>query len=87
MGLKAFSLSRDTIDSYLPRLSLSDRMIPHVDRLQSPSVLMERQISPLTMSYSTNEKMWYKKDKVASFERANFIMQRRHNTTIISKKG
>lgn len=39
------------------------------------------------MSYSTNERMWYEKNIVASPERDNFIRQRGHTTSIIPKKG
>ena len=50
---------------------------------------MGRQIRALlTMSYSTNEKMWYKKNKKSNPERAEFIMQKGHCTAIInSEKG
>ena len=38
---------------------------------------MGRQIrAPLTMTYSTNEKVWYKKNKESNPERAEFIMQK-----------
>ena len=36
------------------------------------------------MTYSTNEKMWYKKNKESNLERAEFIMQKDHNTAIIN---
>ena len=53
----------------------------------SPSALMGRQIrAPLTMSYSTNEKVWYKKNKESNPERAEFIMQTGHNTAIINRE-
>ena len=48
---------------------------------------MGRQIrAPLTMSYSTNEKMWYKKNKGSNPERVEFIMQKGHNATIINRE-
>ena len=60
MGLKACSQQNERIQVFLPSVFLSYRAIPHVGRLESPSSLMGRQIrAPLTMSYSTNEKVWY----------------------------
>ena len=48
---------------------------------------MRRQIrAPLTMLYSTKEKVWYKKNKESNPERAEFIMQKGHNTAIINKE-
>ena len=38
------------------------------------------------MSYSTNEKVWYKKNKEWNPERAEFIMQKGHNTPIINRE-
>ena len=62
--------------NFLPKLLLSYHTIPHAGR----------QIrAPLIMSYSTNEKMWYKKNKESNPERAEF-MQKGHNTAIINKK-
>ena len=47
-------------------------------RLESPSVLMGRQIRALLiMSYSTNEKVWYKKNKESNPERAEFYHAKR----------
>ena len=39
------------------------------------------------MSYSTNEKMWYKKNKESNPERAEFIMQKGYNTAIINREN
>ena len=51
------------------------------------SFLMGRQIrAPLTMSYSTNEKMWYKKNKESNLEKTEFIMQKGHHTAIINRE-
>ena len=62
IGLKAFEPYRDTIQTYVPKLLMSYRSIPHVRKVQSLFALMGRQIrTPITMSFSTNEKMWYKK--------------------------
>ena len=38
------------------------------------------------MSYSTNEKVWYKKNKESHPERAELIMQKDHNTAIINRE-
>lgn len=55
--------------------------------LQSTSALMRRQISSLlTMSYSIMKLCCYKKGKVATPEKINFIVQRGHNTVIIAMK-
>ena len=75
------------MDVFLPRLLLSYPTIPYARRLESPSALMGRQIRALlTMSYSTNEKVWYKKNKESNPERAEFIMQKGHNTAIINRE-
>ena len=40
------------------------------------------------MAYSTNEKVWIKKNKESNPEKVEFIMQRSHNAaTIYWKKG
>ena len=36
--------------------------------------------------YSTNEKLWNKKNKESNPERAKFIMQKDHNTAIINRE-
>ena len=38
------------------------------------------------MSYFTNEKVWYKKNKESNPERAGFIIQKGHNTAIINRE-
>ena len=38
------------------------------------------------MSHSTNEKMWYKKNKKLDAGWAEFIMQKGHNTAIINRE-
>ena len=74
------------IEIFLTRLLLSYCTIPHAGRQESPSALMGRQIRALlTMSYSINEKVWYKKSKESNSERAEFIMQKGHNTAIINR--
>ena len=56
MGLKAFSPFNQNIEAYIPNLLLSYRIVPHVDRKQSPPSLMGRQIrAPITMSFSIKE--------------------------------
>ena len=68
MGLK-FSPFNQNIETYIPNLLLSYRMVPH--RKQSPSALMGRQIrAPITMTFATEEKVWYKINKEAEPERA-----------------
>ena len=84
MGLKVFESYRDTIKTYLPKLLMSYRSIPHAGKVQSPFALMKRQIrTPITMTFTTNEKMGYKKSKEADPEEANFIMQKGNNTAMI----
>ena len=62
MGFKAFDPIRDDVDSYLKQILMIYRSIQYAERIESPSAMMGRQIrSPITMSYSTNEKMRYKK--------------------------
>ena len=87
-GLKACSQHREKIDIFLPRLLLSYRTIPHAGRLESPSALMGRQIrAPLTMSFATNEKMWYKRNKDSRPEIVRFLMQKGQNTAIVDKEN
>ena len=86
-GLKACSQQKEKAE-VLVRLHLSYHSIPSTRRWESPSVFIGRQIrAPLTMSYSTNEKVWYKKNKESIAERAEFIMQKGHNTAIIINRG
>lgn len=86
--MKACSQQKEKVEVFLPRMLLSYWTIPHTGRLESPSALMGRQIRALlTMSYSTSEKMWYKKSKVADTEGAEFIMQKGHNTAIINREN
>ena len=77
-ALKACFQRKERIEVFLPRLLLRYRTIPHAGRLESPSALRRRQIRvPLETSYSTNEKISYKKNKDSNPERAEFIMQKR----------
>ena len=77
MRLKASSQQKDKIEVFLPRLLLSYFTIPHAGRLESPSALMGRQIrAPLTILYSINQKVWYKKNKESNPEKTEFIMQK-----------
>ena len=72
---------------FLPRMLLSNRTIPHAGRLENPSALIGKQIrAPQTMSHSTNEKIWYKKNKESNPERAEFITQKGYNTVIINRE-
>ena len=71
---------------FLSRLLLSHRTILHARRLENPSALMGRQIrASLMISYSTNEKVWHKNNKISNPERAEFIMQKGHKTAIINR--
>ena len=76
-GLKSFSQQKEKLEVFLPRLVLSYRTIPHAGRLETSSVLMRSQVRvTLTISYSTNEIVWYKKNKESIPERAEFIIQK-----------
>ena len=87
MGLKTCSKRKEKIEVFLPRLLLSYHTILYAGRSESPSTLLGRQIRALlTMLYSTNEKVWYKKNKESNPERAEFIMQKGHNTAMINRK-
>ena len=80
MGLKAFEPNRDTTEIYLPKLLMSYRLIPHAGIVQNPSALMGRQKwTPITVSFSTNEKTWYRKAKKL-IQEANSIMPKGNNT-------
>lgn len=87
-GIKACLQQKEEIDAFLPRLLLSYRTIPHAGRPESPSALMGRQLrSPLTMSYATNQKMSYKRNRNMQPESAEFIIQKGHNTAILNKEN
>ena len=78
--------TKKTPEVFLPRLLLSYRRIPPTGRLESQSALMGSHIrSPLTISYSINETMWYKNNKESNPKRAEFIMQKWHNTSITNR--
>ena len=80
-GLKAYSQQKEKIEVFLPSYRTD------AGRLESPSALMGWQIrASLMMLYSTNEKVWYKKNKESNPERAEFIMQKGHNTAIINRE-
>lgn len=84
-GMEGIFFSKNTIDSYLLRLLLSCRTIPHAGKMESPSELIGNQIrSSITM---TNKKMWYKNDRESSPEKLKFIVQKKHNTLIIAANG
>jgi len=84
LGLKAFSPSLGSVDAYLARMLLSYRSIPHGDRNASPSALMGRQIrSPITLSFQTGEKIWFRAKPSAIPEPATFISQAGNNTAIV----
>ena len=75
MNLKAFSPFNQNFEAYTPNLLLSNRTVPLADRKQSPSALMSWQIrAPITMSFVIEEKVWYKRNKEAEPDRANFIL-------------
>ena len=38
------------------------------------------------MSFATEEKVWYKRNKEAEPERAKFILEKEQNTAILEKK-
>ena len=88
MGFKASSPFDQNIEAYITNLLLNYRTVPHVDRKQSPSALMCRQIrAPITMSFTIEEKVWYKRNKQADPERAKFILQKELNMVVLDKKG
>ena len=88
MDLKAFSPFNQNIEAYIPNLLLSYQTVPCADRKQSPSALMGRQIrAPITMSFATEEKVWYKRNKEAEPERAKFILRKGQNMAVLEKKG
>ena len=87
MGLKVFSSFNQNIKAYIPNLLFCYRTVPHADRKQSPSPLIDRQIRALiTMSFATEEKVQYKRHKKAEPERAEFILQKGPNTAVLEKK-
>ena len=92
MGLKILSKKKkiDFFCLFLLGLLLSYRTIPHAGRLESPSTLMGRRIrTPLTMSYIPQLKKCgtkKKNNKESNPERAEFIMQKSHNTAIINRE-
>ena len=56
--VRMFSPFNQNIEAYIPNLLLSCQTVPRVDRKQSQSALMGRQIrAPITMSFVTEEKV------------------------------
>ena len=48
---------------------------------------MDRQIrAPIIMSFATEEKVWYRRNKEAEPERGKFILQKGQNTAVLEKK-
>ena len=87
MGLKAFSPFNYNTEAYISNLLWSYGTVPHVNRKQSPSVLIGRQIrAPIIMLFATEENVWNKRNKEAESERAKFILQRWENTVVLEKK-
>jgi hypothetical protein len=83
-GVKAYTSHCGSFDSYLAKLLLSYRAIPHADRSQSPSFLMGRQIrSPLTMSFTSDSPVLYSPLPDSTPEEARFVVQAGRNTAII----
>ena len=82
-GLRAFNKSAGSFASYLARLLLSYRTIPHAGRSDSPSALMGRQLrSPLSMAFATDECLWYARPGQPP-EEARFVMQHGTNTATV----
>ena len=80
LGLKAFTPSLGSIDSYLQRMLL----IPHGNQNASPSALMGRQIrSPITLSFQTGDEVWYRTKPCSVPEAAIFVSQAGQNTAVI----
>ena len=83
-GLKAFNKNTSNFGSYLARLLLSYRSIPHAGRTSSPSALMGRQIrSPMITAFINDEPLWYHRTEQPP-EKARFIVQHGPNTAIVT---
>ena len=88
MCLKAFSPLNQNIEAYILNLLFSYRTVPYADRKQSPSALMGKQIrAPITTSFATEEKVWFKINKEAEPEpeKEKFILQKGQNAAVLEK--
>ena len=82
-GLRVFNKSSGSFLSYLARLLLSYRTIPHAGCTRSPSVLMGRQLhSPLMTAFSIDECLWHVCPGQQP-EKARFVVQHGENTAMV----
>ena len=83
MGLKACSQQKEKFFS----TKTAFKLLHNTTCWKTWKLIIGRQIrAQLTMSYSTNEKVWYKKNKESNLKRAEFIIQKGYNTAIINKE-
>jgi len=85
-GLKAFDKETASFGSYMSRLLLSYRSVPHAGRPQSPSAMMGRQLRcPMTSAFATDECLWYVRPGYPP-EEARFVVQHGRNTAVVMRK-
>ncbi|PAA86570.1 hypothetical protein BOX15_Mlig030946g1 [Macrostomum lignano] len=77
---------RETYESFLARLLLNYRCIPHAGRPHSPSELMGRQLrNPITMRTPIGSGIWYVPAAGLPPEKAEFLLQKGSNTALIQR--
>ncbi|PAA93146.1 hypothetical protein BOX15_Mlig023152g1 [Macrostomum lignano] len=78
----------ESYESFLSRVLLNYRCVPHAGRQQSPSQLMGRQLrNPITMRTPIGASLWYTPGDQQRQERAEFVVQKGTNTALIARQG
>ena len=77
----------ESYDSFLSRLLLNYRCLPHAGRIQSPAQLMGRQLrNPISMRSPIDSGMWYTPDFRGVREKVRFLGQKGTNTALIERE-
>ena len=85
---QAWNPGSESYDSFLFRLLLNYRCIPHAGRTQSPAQLMGRQLrNPVTMRTPITSGMWYNPGQAQSQEKVRFLGQKGTNTALIERES
>ena len=83
----AWNPASEGYDSFLFRLLLNYRCIPHAGRTQSPAQMMGRQLrNPVTMRTPIAASMWYRSG-LEQEEKVKFLGQKGSNTALVERAG
>lgn len=85
---KAWKPGGESYDSFLSRLLLNYRCLPHAGRIQSPAQLMGRQLrNPISMRTPIGTDMWYTPGPREIQEKVKFLGQKGSNTALIEREN